>query len=151
MLNIYNYYDGTESLPGSDTIKPALMICSKYANWKPNSTSELEPVKHLIAKDPALAYKYALQVILGRWPEVEDVIKAKPEYAYLYATNVLAIDPDWPYKNGRWPEAEPYIMKNGLDAWHYAKRVLKHRWEDAEQYIKYSPWWDEYKDYFDIE
>lgn len=151
MLNIYHYYDDAESLPGYEKIKPALMICNKYAKWSKSSKEILEPLQHIIAKDPTLAYKYALQVIKGRWPKGEDVIKTNDEYAYYYAANVLVTDKEWPYPNGRWPEAEPYIMKSGLNAWLYAKRVLKHRWKEAEPYIEQDLWWGDYKNYFDIE
>jgi hypothetical protein len=70
-----------------------------------------------------------------------------PEYAFIYAREILATDPQWTsqpgHENGRWPEAEPYIMKDPYDAYRYAKDIIGGRWPEAEPYIKRSPddWW----------
>jgi len=51
----------------------------------------------------------AVHVIKGRWldPDAEEVVKADPEVAYLYAKNVI---------KGKWPEAEE-IIKTDPEIW----------------------------------
>ena len=46
--------------------------------------------------DPVPAYRYARDVIKGRWPDAESVIMTSPEWAYGYACDVI---------KGHWPEA----------------------------------------------
>ncbi len=93
--------------------------------------------KRLISKvkviqDPKSAYKYALDVIKGRWPEAEQYIATDPEYAYLYAKNVI---------RDRFPEAESNISKDHERAYDYAKDIIKGRFPEAEQYISKDPFY----------
>lgn len=62
--------------------------------------------------DPiAEVYRYARDVIEGRWPEAEPYIMRDRKWAYYYAEDVI---------EGRWPEAEPFIMEDAEIAYFYA-------------------------------
>ena len=64
-------------------------------------------ISHLISEDinenmevpktPREAYRYALRIIKGRWPEAELIILTDPRWAYYYTLNII---------KGRWPEFE---------------------------------------------
>lgn len=166
MLNIYKYYDDAKALPLYSKIVPALAVYKDMNEWNPSMRRVLEPLEHLIAKDPKQAYNYAKHVIKGRWPEAEpfilkDVIASfryangvlkcrwpeaepliikDPYLAYEYARDILAKDKEWTsqpgHKNGRWPEAEPEIMKDPQRILLYARYVIKGRWSEAEPIIK---------------
>ena len=100
---------------------------------------EAEPI---IKQNHIYAYYYARDVIKGRWPGAEPIIKQNPWYAYRYARDVIG---------GRWPEAEPIIIKDPIYAYRYAKYIIKGRWPEAEPYIKQNPiMWDEYKEAFNL-
>ena len=79
--------------------------------------------------DPYDAYRYASQVLKGRWPEGEPVIATDPGLAYQYATDVIG---------GRFPEAEATIAKWAAWAYQYAKDVIGGRWPEAEAVIAKS-------------
>ena len=59
---------------------------------------------------PHWAYRYAKDVIGGRWPEAEEAIATDPFYAYRYARDVL---------KGRFPEAEASIATHPYEANQY--------------------------------
>jgi len=65
------------------------------------------------------AYRYAYDVIMGRWPEGEEAIKSDPEYAYYYARNII---------RGRWPEGEEAIKSNPEYAYRYNTIGIDGRW-----------------------
>ena len=69
----------------------------------------------MVAKDPKLAYRYAIEIIKGRWPEAEKVIATDSGRAYLYARDVI---------KGRWPEAEKVIATDSVRAYNYARDIL---------------------------
>ena len=109
-----------------------------------------------IAKDPKRAYKYAKNVIGGRWPEAEAAIAKDAKWAYLYAKDiirgrwpeveaVIAKDPEWAYLyakdiiRGRWPEAEAVIATDPERAYLYARDVIGGRWPEAEAAIATDP------------
>ena len=79
-------------------------------------------------KDPESAYRYARDVIRGRWPEGEKVIASDPKSAYRYAMYVIG---------GRWPEAEKVIASasDPYYAYLYAMYVIRGRWPEAEKVI----------------
>ncbi len=106
-------------------------------------------------RDPEYGYKYAKNIIKGRFPEAEPYIMKDSWHASRYAIKILANDPEWTsikgHENGRWPEAEPYIMKDPEDILSYARDVIGGRWIEAEPHIKQSMWWTVYKAKFGIE
>jgi hypothetical protein len=106
-------------------------------------------------KDPECGYKYARDILKGRWEEAEPVIVKDSWSASQYAEDILSKDPKWTsikgHENGRWPEAEPYIMKDPGSSYNYAKDVIKGRWREAEPAImKYSWYWNDYTRVFGI-
>ena len=72
----------------------------------------------IIKTKPHYAYRYARDVIKGRWAEVEEVIKTNPEYAYYYAKDVI---------KGRWAEGESIIKTDPEYTYLYAIDVIKGR------------------------
>jgi hypothetical protein len=111
-----------------------------------------------IAKDPEWAYKYARDIIRGRWPETEAVIAKDPELAHQYARGVIrgrfpeaeaviAKDPELAYEyaldviDDRWPEAEVVIAKDPVSAYLYARNIIHGRWPEAEAVIATDPNW----------
>ena len=85
-----------------------------------------------VAKDPWLAYRYALDVIKGRFTKGERVIANDPKWAYPYARDVI---------KGRFPEAEAVIAKDPKWAYLYTKDVIKGRFPKAEEAIAKDPRW----------
>jgi hypothetical protein len=75
----------------NDACRPAL-------KWLDSLPPDSDPLAAEHSKKCQWAYWYARDVIKGRWPEAEPVIRSDPEWAYRYALNVI---------KGRWPEAEP--------------------------------------------
>jgi len=116
----------------------------------------------LESQDPKAAYYYAKNVIKGRWPEAEDIIRQSFVYGLWYVQYILK--ERWPefepqiaqdtfkaYEYAvatgkRFLEAEPYIMKDPEMAFHYANAVLRNKWPEAEPYIKQDEYyWSRYK------
>ena len=75
-----------------------------------------------VLKYPGWAFRYARDVIQGRWPEAEPVISQDPQWAYFYARYAI---------KGRWPEAEPVISQDPKWAYNYARDIIKGRWPEA--------------------
>ena len=69
----------------------------------------------IIKYDPECAYKYARDIIGGRWLEAEPYIMKDPEWATWYAHDIL---------QKRWEEAEPYIVNNPNWAHNYASSLM---------------------------
>ena len=100
---------------------------------------ELPDVKELT---PYNLYRYARDVIQGRWPEAEPIIMKDPKCACWYACFVI---------KGRWPEAEPTIMEGPHCARWYARDVIKGRWPEAEPIIMGNTYgWSDYCEHFGI-
>ena len=100
---------------------------------------------------PKFAYEeayYRYEKTRKRFPDLESVIATDPEWAYVYANNVI---------KKRWldigkPEVESVIAKDPYWAYWYAAFVIKSRWSEAEPYIQQdSHWWSHYKKRFKIE
>lgn len=157
MLNIYNYYDTPDTLPLYDGIHDKLWMLNHSNRWgRAIPAKDLEPLIGIIIRKPESAFYYARGVIGGRWPEAEPTIMKDAGFASWYAEFILRRDPEWTsqegHENGRWPEAESTIMKDPFTAFLYAKRILQHRWEEAEPDIKTDPnYWEHYKEHFGLE
>jgi len=65
---------------------------------------------------------YAINVLKGRWPEMEEKIKKSPKWAVAYARDVL---------KSRWEEAEKYISKRDKYLSQYALEVIKGKLPDV--------------------
>ena len=85
---------------------------------------------------PQDLFRYARDMICGRWLEAEPIIMTYPGCAYLYSYYVI---------KGRWPEAEPIIMTDPYCAYAYSRSVIKGRWLKAEPIIMTNNfWWNVY-------
>lgn len=109
--------------------KPALTAYKYALNVIQGKWPKGEPY---IIKYPLMAYQYAKDVVEGRWPEAEASIMQDPRAAVAYAQSII---------NGRWPEAEPYIMEDSESASKYAREVIGGRWPEAEPYIMKNPFY----------
>lgn len=67
-----------------------------------------------------------------RWEAAEPKISTSPQWAFIYALEVL---------KSRWHEAEPTISMSPKWAYYYAKHILHERWELAEPTILDDPQW----------
>jgi hypothetical protein len=81
------------------------------------------------------AYRYARDVIKGRFLEGEPLIATDLNYSYRYARNIL---------KGRWVEGEPIIATDPVWAYYYAKNVIKGRWLEGELVIMFSKYYPDY-------
>ena len=59
--------------------------------------------EQIIMTDPRWSFRYAQDIIEGRWLEAEPVIMTDHLLTYWYAKYII---------KGRWIEAEPVIMEN---------------------------------------
>ena len=169
MLNVYKYFDDAKSLPLYKEIgTKAHLLNFRAWRYEKHTKEDFEPIIHIIARVPELSYHYAAEVshsrfpeaepvimkstsachyamyiIKGRWKEAEPYIMKFPEYAFLYAREILATDQQWTsqpgHENGRWPEAEPYIMKDPFNTYWYSIEIIRGRWPEAEPYIMKDP------------
>ena len=92
--------------------------------------SKVRPPTDLQLTCPLNAYRYARDVVNGRWPEGEATIAKDPRSAHYYARDFI---------KGRFPEAEATIAKSPRSAYDYAKYVIKGRFPEAEQRISKDP------------
>lgn len=139
MINLYDYYSSPEELNGYENRIHFFPILAYEEILNGNKDPELLDV---LKKDPEYAFFYALNTIKGRWPEAEPFIMKDPYYAYCYAEDII---------KGRWLEAEPTILSNEACIYYYAAYVIGHRWPEAEPIIMKDPFnWDYYKKHFGI-
>lgn len=106
-------------------------------------------VERAIAKSPVLSLKYAFGINFRRFPLGEPAIATDAELSFSYAVNVLDHG-DFVQGSRRFPLGEPAIASSPAWAAQYASRVLKSRFTEAEPVIKDSPYWDSYKNKFNI-
>jgi hypothetical protein len=132
-MDLYKYHSNPEKLHGYDKKHMATpeMAFGALKSGKLNAQQKKE-AESVVATDPEYAYLYARNVIQGRWPEAEPVIAKDPQWAYTYARYVI---------KGRWPEGEPAIAKKADRACLYARDVIKGRWPEAEPVIAKDPKW----------
>ena len=109
--------------------------CLKQGSRNP----ELESI---ILQDPRWSYRYACNVIKGRWVEGEGVILQSSEWSYCYAYDVV---------RGRWVEGEASILQDPGWSYCYALSVVRGRWVEAEEIILGSEWESVYCNHFGIE
>ena len=93
---------------------------------------ELEPA---IAPITRLAYAYAMYTTRP-FPLGEPAIAKSAYYSYLYARYII---------NGRFPLGEPAIAKEPIWAYSYAVEALRGRFEQAEDKMRSTIWWEDYK------
>ncbi len=117
-----------------------------------------ESLEHTIGSDAFWSYKYARNVIKGRWVPGEAAISKDAGYSFWYAEAVIkcrfvlgeaAISKDAEYAEryakhfikGRWELGEEAISKDAEYSHYYAKYVLKSRFILGEPAICKSSEW----------
>lgn len=86
--------------------------------------------EHSILTSPTYAYRYAEEVIGGRWIEAERTIASDPFSSLAYATNVIG---------GRFIIGEDAIKKSPSASSDYVFSILRKRSSSFEASIKKSP------------
>ena len=84
MINLYKLHNEPEQLYGYDRV----IQVPKMA-WEHSNDDQKKKLESLWAKDPKLAYLYAVNVLHKRFPAGEDVIARNESYSYLYAKHIL--------------------------------------------------------------
>jgi len=80
----------------------------------------------LNTSSPVQVYRYARDVIKGRFPEGEKIIAKFARYSCWYATEVL---------RSRFPEGEKVISEDAQYSFWYAKNLIKGRFPEGEETI----------------
>jgi len=64
--------------------------CDKaYEKAKARAGKRMPELEDIIIKDRYYAYRYARNIIKGRWIEAEDIIMTSSWFSYLYASQVI--------------------------------------------------------------
>ena len=85
-----------------------------------------ESLERIISEDAKCSYKYAINVINGRWKLGEAAISESAERSYWYAKYII---------EGRFVLGEAAISKDAELSYEYAINVIKGRWELGEAAI----------------
>ena len=122
-----------QSVPYTQQEKSVFALSSPYTAYK-YAADVIEgrwpEGEHLISTHPVLALDYARDIIGDRWPEAEPTIIKHPAEAVDYAIQMIGV---------RWPEAESTIMTNGYAAGRYASSLLNGVWPEAEALLRKDP------------
>lgn len=98
------HFEATQFMDAKDHPIDASTI--DYFRTKHPVTSKLfAKAEDKTMESPYRSYRYAKDVIKGRWPEAEKSIMLDPYSAFMYATELMG---------GRWPEAEPMIKTHRI-------------------------------------
>jgi hypothetical protein len=128
-MNLYSFHYDTHKLKGYDDrydLVPSLV-------FDKIKIKRIEPTKQdiiALTKNPLIAYKFALQINKGPWPEGEEAIAKDPQYSYYYAVHIL---------NERFIKGERIILKELTWIALYAQKVLKRRWPEGEKALLNQP------------
>jgi len=133
LINIYKYYIKINKpmpeieellLKYKNNIIDEDLLPIQYAERTGKRWIELEN-KFLNDKNFSNAIIYTIDVIKGRWYELEDLLLDENlKMAFLYDVDVL---------KRRWPELEDKLLNEDLElAYKYARDVIKGRWSELE-------------------
>jgi hypothetical protein len=138
MLNLYELHRNKEKLDKHDLYYQQLVLVINHNIYQLDMV-----IKPIIMRHPYHAYKFARDVIGGRWIEAEPYIIRSPEWSFCYAQGVMKC---------RWREAEPRIMTDPYSIYRYAHDVIKERWIEAEKYMRndHKGWWNAYRSLFKL-
>jgi hypothetical protein len=100
-----------------------------------NENRRISELESVIVNDPYYSYRYARDVIKGRWEEGEKVIISDLNSSYFYACDVV---------KGKWEEAEKIIATDLESSYWYARHVLKSTFELCHPIIFNSEYRDRY-------
>ena len=122
-MDLYHLHDKPHTLKHHDTAHDHVpkLILGRYGNNK----AALKEREHKIAKDPKAAVEYAVNILMGRFPEAEPYILKNAKAAERYARLV----------RGKWPEAEDIIATDSWASYSYAVSVLKAPFPKGEDAI----------------
>lgn len=97
---MYHLYNNPSTLSGY-----RIRICVPKIAYQfcDDEGRRIPPLEQIFIDNPFASYKYARDIMKGRWLEAEPIIIKYPRYAYYYSRHVI---------KGRWPEAEPFIITN---------------------------------------
>jgi hypothetical protein len=112
------------------TPKEAYALC-----YEGKKIPELEDI---IATDPHYSYRYALEIIKGRWRQCEEIITTSPHYSYNYARDII---------RGRWKKCENIISKDPHYSYWYARDAIRGPFEKCHHIIFNSERKDDYMDF----
>lgn len=98
-----------------------LYFCETNAHKKIYKISE-----NIILQDPKYSYRYAEQVIKGRWKKAEPTLAKDIYFSFYYAKNIL---------KKRFKLAENLIATDAEFAYDYATNIIKKRWQKGEESI----------------
>jgi len=104
--------------------------------------------EHIIAESAEYSYKYATEIIKGRFIAGERAICQTSDWAFFYASDVI---------KGKWKDGEGAILKSPKKVYEYALEVLDERWPEGEKalidaYVFDSQYLRDYiRDFFDIQ
>ena len=93
-----------------------LEICNNQTFKNIHESAKINPV--LAATDAKMAYKYAINIIGGRFELGEKAIAKDAQYSYMYAIKIL---------KKPFPLGEPAIAKDAYYSYYYANVILKNR------------------------
>lgn len=110
MINVYDFIDDTTNLPTNNI--PYLWYSTSLRGGK-LTEDELD----MIASSPEYSYKMADKT-KRRFEKGESSIATNPQYATLYAANII---------KGRWVDGEAAIARDAMNSYRYAIFVLKRR------------------------
>ena len=89
MLNIYKYFDDAKSLPLYTEIGIPFRLLAHIDQCTPVDAEKLEPIKHIIMQNATNAYKYAKNVLQGRWKEAEPYILKNAYTTVRYVQDII--------------------------------------------------------------
>ena len=153
----------------SDAIAAHIYMKTVSIGQKPEPVSgeALKMAEDAMAKDPALAVKYA--ITMGEpWPPGEKAIADSAQWAFEYAKNVIKgrwppgekkmvaeaqAGNNWVLSNyiravkERVPEAESFMIMHDTEIINYAKNAIKDRWLEGEKAMlsRFNPSAGEYQ------
>ena len=129
-MNLYSLTDDPTNLPGYDKLQqdPQFIYQTHF-----NDLNTLKKYEPLLAKDPDIAYRYALLrknaapwSLAKRFIAGEPAILTDPKLACKYAISIIG---------KQWPEAEEIIKTDPMAAYEYAAQVVNNTWPEAEPII----------------
>jgi len=143
-MNLYDLHSKPETLKGYEQRFQIPHLAYEEAQKIWDKTGKRIPkLEQAIAKDPKLAYQYANEVIMQKFPLGEPVFAKDPELAFNYAQ----------LSNERFRLGEPTIATDPKWAYLYAFWVVKKRWPEGEPILKIGRNWRyriAYEDHFKV-
>jgi len=140
-MNLYDYHNDPTTLLQYDKVYTIVQQFAIDEFWKTiNEIDNIGKGIDVIAISAYWSFRYAEDVIQGRFPEGEKAIASSDNLSYQYAYYIL---------NDRFPLGEKTIAKNPNISYQYAQDVIQGRFEEGEKAMKESSgttYWKYYTD-----